>query len=125
MAISRRWVLGPGARCPRSGCGGMLLARAVLTEEGEVRELACHLCARTFQVVVCQPYGPHRVQFRREVEASIVEKADGFFVRVAHGSARGFDHNEDSALPPDVLAAVRLYTGLPDECPPEGPPGSN
>lgn len=102
-----------GARCPRPQCGGQLFERDVVTTEGAVRELFCHLCSRTWFVKSLAPYRPVRVRFRPEVEASLVEKADGFFQSGASVPLEP-DHTEDIELAPPVRAAVDAYTASQD-----------
>jgi hypothetical protein len=97
--------------------------RGIVTEEGTVRELVCHLCSRTWLLKVCQPYRP-AIKFRPEVEAAIQEKAEGFF-QSRHGRAHlGHDDSVGSEFPRKVRAVVDAYTGLPDLSPPASPPGN-
>lgn len=45
-----------GSRCPRAGCGGLVMARGVVTLDGACDELVCSSCARSIATVFREPY---------------------------------------------------------------------
>ena len=63
--------------CPRPHCGGLLLLRSVVTEEGWVQQCVCVGCGRLVGPTPARdPYGPPRVRFTNEVELALVERTD-------------------------------------------------
>lgn len=55
--------------CPREFCGGLLLTRSVLTDEGRLEETYCAACSRLYAAHSTDPYRAHRIQFSPAVEA--------------------------------------------------------
>ena len=47
-----------GDRCPRRGCGGLVLDRVVVTQDGVCEEVYCVACSRTRGVRLVEPYRP-------------------------------------------------------------------
>ena len=47
-----------GERCPRLHCGGLLMAREVVTHEASCLEVYCASCARACVQVIREPYVP-------------------------------------------------------------------
>ena len=109
-----------GQTCPRDHCGGRLLARVVIGEEGQVRELWCHLCSRTWVVKIETAYRPV-IRFRPEVEAALTVKADGFFQSLSGRALAGLDRTEDIVLPRTVREALGDFLPLTDQLPPASP----
>lgn len=45
-----------GDRCPRPGCGGLVMFRGVVTLDGACDELVCSSCARSIATTFREPY---------------------------------------------------------------------
>lgn len=100
--------LRPGDRCPRPHCGGLLLQRAVVTEDGSCEEVVCAACARSLLLVILEPYAPM---------PSDCNPALDRFLRPdpCPNAGQGTDGIEDSDVPPAIREAVGLDRGLLDE----------
>lgn len=58
-----------GDRCPRPGCGGLLVDRCVVSVEGTCQEVCCSSCSRTLLVSTVEPYAPMGEERSRQAEA--------------------------------------------------------
>lgn len=91
--------------CPRPHCGGLLLTREVLTEEGRLQETYCAACSRLYEVIGVHPYDPYRVRFRDDVEAFLARPR-----RQRNGEGRTSE-SEDPASPSSHALPDISHTG--------------
>lgn len=97
-------------RCQREGCGGLLLHREIVTEEGLLQQWYCSGCARIQESKVEAPYQPYRVRFTEDVEAALESRADGVS-RSPNRVDPGIDGSAGIALPPASLEGPDADTG--------------
>lgn len=105
--------------CPREHCGGLLVERYVVTLEGHVKELTCHLCSRTYAATIrAIPFDPLRVGSGLDDEVmGVRERSER---RRGPGLQESAD-NEDSELSPELPASVRRSLQHTDEHRPAWP----
>ena len=113
VTYTRRWTqqdhqtsdplstLRAGDRCPRVGCGGLLMERDVVTSEASCAEVYCSSCARAALLTVHEPYAP-MARSRDPLMASLQEVAS------PASAGRGSDDSMDIALPRSALDASGL-----------------
>lgn len=99
-----------GSPCPRPHCGGLLLHRDVISSEGRLQEVYCHLCGRTVAAQAEPVYRPCRVRFSPEVEGALGERFE-VVSRSPNRVALDSDRSEDIGLPPGLLASLDDDTG--------------
>lgn len=108
-----------GDRCPRPHCGGLVLARQVITESGACEELVCANCARTTLVRLEEPYRPLPSERDARAERLMTPPA------APPRAAPGIDDSMDIGLPPAVRAVLAADRGYESECPPVAPPDTH
>ena len=102
-------------RCRRPHCGGLLLARDVVTVEGVVREVVCSACGRSILLAIRDPYGLYRVRFSPQVERSLQSPA--WARDRAISAALDSDDSMDIAWDRSRLDDAAPLEGSPSQCP--------
>ena len=105
----------PGDRCPRPGCGGLVMVRTVVTVVGSCDEVFCSLCARSALSRYLEPYVPLKRARDSQVDALLTPPT-------TRDSGLESDDSMGIAMPPAVRAVVLHDTPLSSECPPGGQP---
>ena len=108
-----------GERCPRPHCGGLVLARQVITESGACEELVCANCARTTLVRLEEPYRPMPSERDARVERLMTPPA------APPRAVPGIDDSMDIGLPPAIRAALAVDRGCESESLPVAPPDTH
>lgn len=116
--------LTPGSPCPR--CGGLVLLRDVVTDEGRLREHYCSGCSRTSNPVMEETPPPSRLTLTEACESQLervvlrlAREADG---RSCRGGAPAIDDSADIVVSRSTLVALEISTAFEVECQPDEPP---
>lgn len=87
-----------GDRCPRPGCGGLLVDRCVVSQDGTCEEVFCSACSRAALTRLHEPYLPMGREREAEVDRLCQESGRR---RASRGGG-----DEEVSLPAGMLEAI-------------------
>lgn len=98
---------GPGDRCPRPYCGGLLVLQMVVTVDGSCDAVVCMSCARSRVLAFREPYRPLRLSRDPVVETLLAPPK-------TPGSLSETDDTSGIVWPRSVADALRQAEDIGD-----------